>query len=113
MTREEQDFIQYWSQARLKKKKFLRKLSIGLPLAVLIAVAVLVNVFSGWYQKADMELRSNSSQMIVILAAVIGIVVFITIFSAHYRWDRNESMYKELMGREEAGTENENAADLP
>ena len=100
MTKEEQSFISYWSQERLRKKKFLRKLSIGLPLAVVISVAVLINVFSGWYQKADMELRSNSSLMIVILVAILGIVVFITIFSAHHRWDRNESMYQELMQRE-------------
>ena len=100
MTKEEQSFISYWSQERLRKKKFLRKLSIGLPLAVIISVAVLINIFSGWYQKADMELRSNSYLMIVILVAIIGIVVFITIFSAHHRWDRNESMYQDLMQRE-------------
>ena len=100
MTKEEQSFISYWSQERLRKKKFLRKLSIGLPLAVVISVAVLINVFSGWYQKADMELRSNSSLMIVILVAILGIVVFITIFSAHHRWDRNESMYQDLLQRE-------------
>ena len=104
MTKEEQSFISYWSQERLRKKKFLRKLSIGLPLAVVISVAVLINVFSGWYQKADMELRSNSSLMIVILVAILGIVVFITIFSAHHRWDRNESMYQELMQREKGET---------
>ena len=100
MTKEEQSFISYWSQERLKKKKFLRKLSIGLPLAVVISVAVLINVFSGWYQKVDMELRSNSSLMIVILVAILGIVVFITIFSAHHRWDRNESMYQDLLQKE-------------
>jgi hypothetical protein len=100
MTKEEKLFINYWSQERTRKKKFLRKLSIGLPLGVVISVAVLINVFSGWYQKADMELRSNSSLMIVILVAILGIVVFITIFSAHHRWDRNESMYQELLQRE-------------
>ncbi|MBA2744708.1 MAG: hypothetical protein H0U44_00650 [Flavisolibacter sp.] len=96
MTKEEEEFYNYWDVARLKKKKFLRKLSIGLPLAVLISVAVLVNVFSGWYHKADVALRSNASLMIVILLAIIGIVIFITIFSSHHRWDRNESVYREL-----------------
>jgi multisubunit Na+/H+ antiporter MnhB subunit len=99
MTAEEQRFLDYWENERTKKKRFLRKLSIGLPLGVLIAVAVLVNILSGWYQKADKALRANSSLMIVILVAVIGIVVFITIFSAHHRWDRNESLYKELLER--------------
>jgi sterol desaturase/sphingolipid hydroxylase (fatty acid hydroxylase superfamily) len=101
MTAEEQRFLDYWEQERLKKKKFLRKLSIGLPFGVLIAVAVLVNILSGWYQKADKALRTNSSLMIVILVAVLGIVVFITIFSAHHRWDRNESLYQELLVKKE------------
>jgi ATP/ADP translocase len=99
LTQEEEKFLTYWGEQRLRKKQFLRKFSIGLPLAVLIATAVMVNLFSGWYQRAMMEFNSDSSLIIVILVAVIGIVVFITVFSAHHRWDRNESIYQELLKR--------------
>ena len=99
LTSEEQKFLTYWGQERLHKKKYLRRFSIGLPLASLVAVAVLVNFLSGWYKRADTALRSNSSVIIVVMIALVGIVVFITIFSAHHRWDRNEAFYQELLSR--------------
>jgi ATP/ADP translocase len=101
LTTEEEQFLNYWSQQRTQKKQFLRKLSIGLPLAVLVAGGLLVNLLSGWYKKATMELNSDGSLIIVILIAVAGIVVFITIFSAHHRWDRNEAAYQELLQKKE------------
>lgn len=102
LSKEEDEFINYWAAQRLRKKQFLRKFSIGLPLAVCIAAAVFVNFLSGWYQRADMDVRSHSSVIIVVLIAVLGIVVFITIFSAHYRWDQNELHYKELLKKKES-----------
>ena len=101
LTTDEERFLDYWGKQRLKKKQFLRNLSIGLPLGVVIAVALLVNLLSGWYQRATMELNSDSSLIIVILIALIAIVVFITIFAAHHRWDRNETMYQELVKKKE------------
>jgi uncharacterized membrane protein YesL len=100
LTKDEKAFIRYWETERLKKKSFLKKLYIGLPLGVLIALILLVNIISGWYQKADMVLRGDSSQFIVILVAIIAIVVFITIFSARHRYDQNELRYQELLARE-------------
>ncbi|HEU0065373.1 MAG TPA: hypothetical protein VFQ58_10085 [Flavisolibacter sp.] len=97
LSSEEEGFLRYWSDQRLRKKQFLRKFSIGLPIAVVIAGALIINLLSGWYKKADMVLRSNSSILIVILIAIVGIVLFITIFSAHHKWDQNELHYQELL----------------
>ena len=97
LTQQEEDFIRYWSDQRLRKKQFLRKFSIGMPLGVMIAVALLINFLSGWYKKADMVLHSDTSVIFVVLIAIIGIVVFITIFSAHHKWDQNELYYNELL----------------
>ena len=97
MTKEEEAFISYWSEERGKKKQFLRKFSIGLPLGVLLVTAIMINLLSGWYSKADMELKKHSSVIIVILIAVIGIVVFMVVFSARHRWDQNEVQYQELL----------------
>jgi predicted PurR-regulated permease PerM len=103
LTKEEEYFLAYWKEQRLRKKQFLKKFSIGLPLAVGIAAALLINLLSGWYKKAMMELNSDSSVMIVILIALLAIVVFITVFSAHHRWDRNETLYQELLKKKDAG----------
>jgi hypothetical protein len=101
LSSEEEGFLRYWSDQRLRKKQFLRKFSIGLPIAVVIAGALIINLLSGWYKKADMVLRSNSSIFIVILIAIAAIVLFITIFSAHHKWDQNELHYKELLKKKE------------
>lgn len=103
LTKQEEDFVRYWSEQRLKKKQFLRKFSIGLPLGVFIAVALVINFLSGWYKKADMELRADSSVIIVVLIAALAIVVFVSLFATRYRWDQNEQHYQELLrkkGRE-------------
>jgi membrane protein YdbS with pleckstrin-like domain len=101
LEKEEENFISYWSVQRLKKNQYLRKLSLGLPLAVLIVSALMINFLSGWYSEADKIIRSNSSVIIVVLIAVIAIVIFITIFSARHKWDLNELRYQELLKRKE------------
>jgi len=97
LTTEEEKFVTYWKEQRQHKKKFLKKFSIGLPIAAALAVAFFANFLSGWYGKADKELRRHSSLIIVILVAVIAIVVFITIFSARHKWEQNEADYQHLL----------------
>lgn len=101
LTKEDEGFIKYWEEQRLHKKRFLRKLSIGFPFATLVAGAILVNVVSGWYKKADMEVRSQGSLILVVIIALLAIVVFITIFAAHHKWDQNEQHYLELLKKRE------------
>jgi amino acid transporter len=110
LTPQEEDFIRYWSDQRLRKKQFLRKLSIGMPLGVLVALALIINFLSGWYKKADMVLHSDTSVIFVVLIAMIGIVVFITIFSNHHKWDQNELYYQELLYKKEKEADS-NAAE--
>jgi predicted PurR-regulated permease PerM len=100
LTEEEKKFVAYWQTERQKKKQYLRKLSIGLPLGVGIVLAVIVSSLSGWYQRADMVLHGNSSVLIVIVIAVVAIVVFITIFSARHQWDQNEQQYQSFLQKQ-------------
>lgn len=99
LTKEEEAFVRYWADQRMRKKQFLKKFSIGLPLAVLLAAAVMVNMLSGWYEKANMELKKHSSVIVVVLVAIIAIVVFIVIFASRHQWDQNELHYQELMNK--------------
>ncbi|MCG2615280.1 hypothetical protein LZZ85_13355 [Terrimonas sp. NA20] len=102
LTEDEKKFIASWEVDRLRKKKLIRQLSVGLPMAVVLVVAIFVNFFSGWYKRADMEIRSNSSLIVVLLIAAIGIVIFTTVFSAKHKWDLNEQRYHELKGKKDA-----------
>jgi ATP/ADP translocase len=102
LTKEEKEFLIYWEANRLNKKRFLRQFSIGLPIGVLLVVAVFVNLLSGWYKKADMIIRSNSSILITILIALVGIATFFTIFSSRFKWEQNEQRYLELKAKEKS-----------
>ncbi len=96
LSQQEKDFLRYWEVNRLSKKRFLRQFSIGLPLGVLIVVAIFFNLLSGWYKKADMLVRSNSSVIPVVMIALTITAVFITIFSSRHKWEQNEQRYLEL-----------------
>src|ERR1700730_13630347 len=101
LTEEEKSFVEYWKENRLRKKRVLGQLSIGLPLGVLIAAMIFINFFSGWYKRADMMLNADRSVVPVLLVAVLLIVVFVTIFSVRHKWDINEQRYIELISRED------------
>ena len=101
LNQEENSFIEYWGQNRLRKKKLLWQLATGMPLGSLLAGAVLVNYFSGWHHRAEMELSIDSSALIVVLIALILTVIFIVVFSSHHRWEMNEQRYKELLEKRE------------
>jgi len=100
LTEGEKEFITYWEENRIQKKKVLRQLYVGLPMAVILIMAIFINFFSGWFKKADMALhREKSSLIIVLIVAALLIVIFIVIFSARHRWDMNEQSYRELISK--------------
>ena len=107
LTPEEEKFVQYWGDQRQRKKDFLKKFSIVLPVVALLSILFFINFISGWYGKADKQLRAHSSLLITIIVAVIIIVVFVSIFSVRHKWDQNESDYQSLL-KKKAGTEPEN-----
>jgi membrane protein YdbS with pleckstrin-like domain len=99
LTEEEKKFVAYWEQNRFKKKKIFRQLYVGLPLGVLLSVGILMNFLSGWYKRAEMQIRVDASGVLVVLVAILLIVVFVVVFSARHRWDMNENRYKELLSK--------------
>lgn len=100
LTSDENKFIEYWGKYRVEKKKILRQLSVGLPMAVVLIITIFINFFSGWFKKAEMVLhRESSSLIIVLIVAALLIVTFIVIFSARHRWDINEQSYKQLLSK--------------
>jgi FtsH-binding integral membrane protein len=101
LTEDEKKFIGYWENNRAARKKTLKQLAIGLPMAVVIVIAIFVNFFSGWYKRADMVLRSQTSLILVLVVAAILIVIFIAVFSAKHQWDMNEQRYREFLARKD------------
>ena len=104
-SKEEQDFIKYWEQNRNKQKRFFKQIAIGLPFGVLFAIAMFLNFSSGWDKRVN-EITKNypsfKSLILVLLIALLGIVVFVSVFSVKVKWEKYEQRYRELLNREGA-----------
>jgi len=98
LTPQEQQFLADWEVKRLQKNKLFR-FTLGLPLSVLIVVALFINIFTGWHKRAVMVLRSNTSLILIILIATIAIVIFISMFYRKYQREQNEQRYQELLAK--------------
>ena len=101
LTEDEEKFVVYWENNRFRRKKLVKQLAVGLPIAVAIVVALFVNFFSGWYKRADMMIRSQSSLVLVLIIAALLIVIFISVFSAKHQWDLNEQRYREFLAKKD------------
>ncbi len=102
LTPEEKAFIAFWAVRRTEKKKTFQQFTVGLPLGVMIVLALFVNVITGWHKRAAMALQNNASLIVVILIAAIAIVVFMTVFAKNHEWDQQEIRYQELLKKQNA-----------
>ena len=100
LSEREIEFMAYWEQHRLKEKKVLNQLLVGLPLGVLFGVPVLLNLFLGWYKRAGMVANTQVNPIILITAIVL-IIVFVAIFSRKHKWEMREQYYKELKAKKD------------
>jgi|KBSSwiStaDraftv2_1062776.scaffolds.fasta_scaffold190905_2 hypothetical protein len=96
LSKNDEDFLQYWEKNRDREKKLWRQLLIGLPLGLLIAGGIIFSLDLGWYQRANMVANSQTNPY-VLLIAVAAIAIFTAIFYKKFKWDMNEQHYKELL----------------
>ena len=104
-SKEERDFIKYWEENRIKRKRFVKQIALGLPFGVLFAVAMFLNFTSGWDKRVESITKtypSFKSLIMVLLIAILAIVVFISVFSAKVKWEKYEQRYRELLSRSES-----------
>lgn len=94
MTDEEKDFMSWWEENRLKEKKVLKQMLIGLPIGFAFGLPILLSVmFRGWYNRMP---YISGTQLTMILIAILLIVVFYAIFRMYFKWDMREQQYREL-----------------
>ena len=92
---EEDDFIQWWEANRLKEKRWVRQLTIGMPLGLVFGLPILLSVlFRGWYKRMP---YISGGQLTLILMGCLAIAVFYAVIRMHVRWDEREQHYKSLM----------------
>lgn len=101
LSEDEKQYIDYWEHNRLRQKKLLNQLLVGLPLGILFAAPVLLNLFGGWYKRAGMQANAKMNP-VVLLIAVLLIVVFVAIFSRKHKWEMKEQQYREFITKRDA-----------
>lgn len=99
MTDAEKDFMNWWKENRLKEKRVLKQMLIGLPVGLAFGFPILLSVmFRGWYNRMP---YISGTELTVIMIGVLLIVVFYAIFRMYFRWDMNEQQYLELKEKSE------------
>ncbi len=101
LTDQEEKFLLYWEKNKDKERSFLKQISLGLPLGLLIGLGILLNFMSGWYTRATMVANSQSTPLVLIFAIII-IAFFCSIFYVRHRWEMNDQRYQELIIKKES-----------
>ena len=95
LSNEEEVFFQQWEKERTlpqyKRKPFLRGLSIGLSLGVLVVIISEL----GWYERANMIANSRSNNVWIVLAILIISIGFAWLYQ-QFSAEMNEQRYQEL-----------------
>lgn len=99
LSKEEKDFILYWEQNRLRRKKVFRQFLVGIPIGLLFVIPIVLNFLSGWHKSADVEANSPDFDPRVLFVALLLIVAFTSIFYQRHKWDQYEQRYRELLAR--------------
>ncbi|MBI2731512.1 MAG: hypothetical protein HYX40_12315 [Sphingobacteriales bacterium] len=97
LTKEENDFIEYWRLEREKSKHWSAHLRTGILYGLIFALPVLINYLSGWFTNIRINLPGT---LLFICIATAGIAFFFSIFYQRYRWERKEQYYLELKAKE-------------
>jgi hypothetical protein len=97
LTQKEKEFVEYWEIHREKEGRFVHQLLMGLPVGLCFGLPILVAlIFRGWYKWMP---YLHTEDLVVVMIAVSGIVLFYSIFRQRYLWDQKEQQYKELKAK--------------
>ncbi|MES2776293.1 MAG: hypothetical protein V4722_19110 [Bacteroidota bacterium] len=100
LTEKEEAFLKYWEANRNRQKKLVYQLLVGLPVGLLLGALIVTNFYSGWYKRAEMVTNSKFNP-VVLIVAVLGIAVFMAVFSKKFQWDQQQQKYLELMSKKQ------------
>jgi len=103
LNEQEIKFLHYWEQNRERENTFTRKLTGGLPMALIFSMPIVLSVvvvrlfLPEWYTKIS---KTTPGTFITIIFAMIVVALFYSFFRMQYKWEMNEQLYKELKAKE-------------
>jgi len=99
LSEKQNNFILYWESVRERESNFVRKLSGGVPMALIFGLPIILFLiiiylfFPVWYMKIS---NISSGTLFVIVIGVIIAMIFFAYFRMQFKWEMNEQYYLEL-----------------
>ncbi len=100
-------FLLYWAKNREQERTSIRPFLVGLSAGFALGVCLILSLYTGWYERANMQANSRMSSL-VFLAAIMGVSFFMAFLYRKFRWEMQEQRYMELLARKNK-TENKGA----
>ena len=100
LLKEEEDFLKRWQNNAEKEKRKVRLVLVGISGGLVVGIAIIVMLTSGWYVRANMEANTELDPFTLIVAIII-IAVFCGFFYKKHKFDINEQRYKELLEKKQ------------
>ena len=96
LSKENEEFLAFWSKNREKEKNSKRPFFVGLSTGFAIGIAIIAVLESGWYIRANMEANSRFNSLVLLLAILL-LSVFMAFMYRKFRWEMQEQRYMELL----------------
>jgi len=95
LTTSEKAFLNYWMKKRTGYKTSKRPLLIGLSIGFAMGTAILLVIYLGWYERANMLANTQFSPILFLLAIMV-IAIFMAFLYRNYQWENNEQRYLQI-----------------
>ncbi len=98
LSSKEEEFIVFWEKERSNKSLLTRQAMPGLRLGFMLSAAILLLVYSGWYERAQMQFNTKTPAWVLIVGILL-ITCFCSIFYQKFKWEQQEQQYLEFIAR--------------
>jgi membrane protein YdbS with pleckstrin-like domain len=107
LSKKEEDFVIFWEANREQQKKNPRYFIIGLCVGLAIGVGIVLLIYMGWYERANMVANAKMSPTLLVFIVTL-LSVFIAYLYQRFQWDMREQQYLECLAKKKRAVEQPN-----
>lgn len=98
LTKEDERFLAYWEANRVQQRHSMRPFLVGLSAGFVFGIGVVLVVYTGWYERAEMVANARMNAAIFLLGILV-VSCFMAFVYRKFRWENYEQRYKELLAK--------------